>query len=589
MSTPTRPRSPAILRRLASQARPYWPHLGALMALSLLAVPLSLLTPVPFKLIVDSVLGPHELPGIVQRILPDGTERTSAMAAGIIAGLMVAIALLKQLFDMGYAVLRTWTAEKLVLSFRTAMFRHSQRLSLAYHDTKGTGEVTYRIQYDAPAIQWIMVDALIPLATALFTLGSMFLVLMRVDLQLAIIALLVAPALYGISTFFSKRLKVHWREAKHHETSAYSVVTEVMGAVRVVKAFAAEDREQERFERRAHRGLREQLRVSVWNSRFALAIGLTMATGTAVVLYVGTGHVQAGTITLGDLVLVMSYLPMLYAPLETLTRSAGSLQGSFVSAERAFELLDEEPEVKERTDPVRMERARGEVAFEGVHFSYRPDRPAITDVSFQIPAGAHVGIAGHTGAGKSTIISLLLRLYDPAGGRILLDGVDLRDLSLKDLRNQFAIVLQEPVLFSASIGENIAYARPGAKQADIEAAARAANAHDFISRLEKGYDTEVGERGLQLSGGERQRISLARAFLKDAPILILDEPTSAVDVKTEAQIIEGLERLMKGRTSFMIAHRLSTLDLCDIRIEINGGTVTSFLSKRDGSAVAPAG
>lgn len=584
MSTPARPKSTTVLRRLALQARPYWPHLGALMALSLLAVPLSLLTPVPFKLIVDSVLGSHELPPLVERILPAGTERTSATAAAIIASLMVAIALLKQLFDMAYAVLRTWTTEKLVLGFRTAMFRHSQRLSLAYHDTKGTGEVTYRIQYDAPAIQWIMVDALIPLATSLFTLGSMMFVIARIDRQLALIALLVAPALYAASAFFSKRLKAHWREAKHHETSAYSVVAEVMGAVRVVKAFSAEEREQERFERRAHRGLREQLRVSVLNSRFALAIGLTMATGTALVLYVGTGHVQAGQITLGDLVLVMSYLPMLYSPLETLTRSAGSLQGSFVSAERAFELLDEEPEVKERPDAKRMHRARGAVTFDHVSFSYRPDRPAISDVSFDIPAGAHVGIAGHTGAGKSTILSLLLRLYDPAAGRILLDGVDLRDLALKDLRNQYAIVLQEPVLFSASIGENIAYARPGAKQSDIEAAARAANAHEFISRLERGYDTEVGERGLQLSGGERQRISLARAFLKDAPILILDEPTSSVDVKTEVQIIEGLERLMKGRTSFMIAHRLSTLELCDIRLEINGGQLTSFVSKRAAAA-----
>lgn len=550
------------------------------MALSLLAVPLSLLTPVPFKLIVDSVLGSHELPGIVKSILPEGTERTSATAALIVASLMIAIALLKQLFDMGFAVLRTWTAEKLVLAFRAVLFRHSQRLSLAYHDTKGTGEITYRIQYDAPAIQWIMVDALIPLATSVFTLGSMMIVLTRIDGQLALIALLVAPALWITSAFFTKRLKVHWREAKHHETSAYSVVTEVMGAVRVVKAFAAEDREQERFEQRARRGLREQIRVSVLNSRFALSIGLIMAAGTAGVLFLGTRHVQAGQITLGDLVLVMSYLPMLYTPLETLTRSTGSLQGSFVSAERAFELLDEEPEVKESANPRRITRTRGTVTFDKVNFSYRPDRPAITDVSFEIPAGAHVGIAGHTGAGKSTIISLLLRLYDPASGRILLDGVDLRDLALKDLRNQFAIVLQEPVLFSATIGENIAYARPGAKQADIEAAARAANAHDFISRLERGYDTEVGERGLQLSGGERQRISLARAFLKDAPVLILDEPTSSVDVKTESQIIEGLERLMKGRTSFMIAHRLSTLELCDVRLEINGGKLTSFVSKR---------
>lgn len=580
MSTPARPKSTRTLRRLALQARPYWPHLGALMALSLLAVPLSLLNPVPFKLIVDCVLGQHELPGIVQRILPAGTDRTSAVAAGIVASLMVAIALLKQLLDMGYGVLRTWTTEKLVLGFRASMFRHSQRLSLAYHDTKGSGEVTYRIQYDAPAIQWIMVDALIPLTTAVFTLGSMVLVLLRLDWQLALIAMVVAPALYASTAYFSKRLKTHWRAAKSFETSAYSVVTEVIGAVRVVKAFAAEDREQARFEDSARRSFREQLRVAILNSRFALAVGLTMATGTAVVLFIGTRHVQAGIITLGDLVLVMSYLPMLYSPMEALTRSAGSLQGSFVSAERAFELLDEDLEVKEAEHPRHIGRARGAVTFDKVNFAYRPDRPAISDVSFEIPAGAHVGIAGHTGAGKSTIISLLLRLYDPNAGRILLDGVDLRDLALKDLRNQYAIVLQEPVLFSASIGENIAYALPRATQAQIEAAARAANAHDFISKLEQGYDTQVGERGLQLSGGERQRVSLARAFLKDAPILILDEPTSSIDVKTEGLIIEALERLMKDRTSFMIAHRLSTLDLCDVRLEINGGRLTSFTSKR---------
>src|SRR5690606_438411 len=258
----------------------------------------------------------------------------------------------------------------------------------------------------------------------------------------------------------------------------------------------------------------EQLKVALISSRFAFIIGLTMASGTAVVLFLGVRHVQSGLLTVGDLVLVMSYLAMLYAPLETLTRSAGSLQGSLASADRAFEILDEEPDVAEKPQAKPLRRARGDIVFEGVGFAYRSDRPALHDISFAVRAGARVGIAGHTGAGKSTLISLLMRLYDPTSGRVLLDGVDLRDYVLRDLRNQFAIVLQEPVLFSGSIGENIAYARPEASRDEIAAAARAANAHDFITKLAEGFDTPVGERGHQLSGGERQRISLARAFLK---------------------------------------------------------------------------
>jgi ATP-binding cassette subfamily B protein len=577
MSSAPPPSSRATLRRIALQARPFWPQLSGLFLINLVGIALALLAPVPLKLVLDSALGDKELPDVVRALLPAGTSRNGAVAIACFAGWMVAIALLKHLFEMGYAVLRTWTGEKLVLNFRSTMFRHLQRLSLTYHDTKGAGDSAYRIQYDAPSIQWIMVDALLPLTNAVIMLGSMATILSSLDRQLALVALLVAPALVAASAVYSGRLKTHWREAKDLEGAANSVVQEVLGAVRVVKAFSAEDREQARYENRAGRTLREQLKVSLISSRFSLVIGLTMATGTAVVLFLGARHVQAGTLTVGSLVLVMSYLVMLYAPLETLTRSAGSLQGSIASAERAFELLDEAPEVIERPNAKRIvQRAKGAVAFENVHFAYREQRPALRDVTFAVPPGARVGIAGQTGAGKSTLISLLMRLYDPTAGRVLLDGVDLRDYVLRDLRNQFAIVLQEPVLFSGSIGDNIAYARPEASRVDIAAAARAANVHDFIAKLPDGYDTPVGERGHQLSGGERQRISLARAFLKDAPLLILDEPTSSVDVKTEAGIIEGLDRLMHGRTTFMIAHRLSTLASCDVRIELEGGRLISI-------------
>ena len=566
----------ALYRRLLLEARPFWPHIGGLFVLGILATPLTLVGPLPLKIVVDSVLGAHDLPAWLAGLLPDGTPRSDWRVVAVVAGLLVAIALLKQLLDLAFALLRSLTGEKLVLAFRAKLFRHSQSLSLSYHDAAGTGDSTYRIQYDAPAIQWITIDAFIPLVSSVLTLAAMIVVMARIDGALAFVAMTVTPVLYVVSQIYSRRLKLRWREAKDLESSTLSIVQEVLSSVRVVKAFAQEDREQERYVSHASRNLREQLRLAFTGGTFGLIIGVAMAAGTAVVLFLAVRHVQEGRISLGDLILVMSYLALLYSPLQTLSKSAASLQGSLVSAERAFELLDQAPDVPEKPDARPLVRARGAVAFEDVAFAYNADRPALHGVSFAVPAGARVGIAGTTGAGKSTLVSLLLRLYDPTGGRVLLDGADLRDFRLRDLRNQFAIVLQEPVLFSCSIGENISYANPEATEAEIIAAATAANVHDFIARLPQGYQTEVGERGVQLSGGERQRISLARAFLKDAPILILDEPTSSVDVKTESAIFEAMERLMAGRTTFMIAHRLSTLDGCDVRIQLEHGKLVSF-------------
>ena len=284
---------------------------------------------------------------------------------------------------------------------------------------------------------------------------------------------------------------------------------------------------------------------------------------------------QACVLTLGDLLLVMAYIGQLYDPLRTIGKKVSSLQGYFASAERAFSMLDQQPDVVERPDARPLARARGYVAFENVSFAYRDGEPVLHNISFRVPAGARVGIAGRTGAGKTTLVSLMIRFYDPISGRVLLDGVEIRDYKLADLRSQFAIVLQEPVLFSTSIAENIAYSRPGASQEDIVRAAKLANAHDFITAFPEGYQTHVGERGMRLSGGEHQRISLARAFLKDASILLLDEPTSSVDIKTEAAIMEAMERLVKGRTTFIIAHRLSTLENCDIRLELEAGRLTN--------------
>ena len=282
-----------------------------------------------------------------------------------------------------------------------------------------------------------------------------------------------------------------------------------------------------------------------------------------------------GTITLGELLAVMTYLVQLYTPVKTAAKRAGTLQGKLASAERVFEVLDQVPTIHERPAARPLARTHGAVTFAGVTFAYEPSRPVLRAVSFHALAGTRVGVAGRTGAGKTTLLGLLTRLLDPTDGRVLLDGVDLRDYRLADLRGQFGIVLQEPVLFSTTIGENIAYARPGAGPRDVQRAAVAAHAHDFIVSLPDGYATQVGERGMRLSGGERQRIALARAFLKEAPVLILDEPTSAVDVRTERLILDAVERLTAGRTTFMISHRPGTLASCDLVLELDDGRVTA--------------
>jgi ATP-binding cassette subfamily B protein len=460
-------------------------------------------------------------------------------------------------------------------------------MSLSYHDTIGTADSVYRIQQDAPAIRSIVIDGFIPLVGSAVTLAGMVYVTIRIDWQLALVALATSPALLLVARAYRPRLRSQSREVRRLESAALGVVHEVLGALRVVKAFGQEEREGDRFVHRSGDGVRGRVRLALAEGRFAVAIGVITAVGTTIVLYLGIAHVRAGALTLGGLLLVMGYVAKLYDPMKTISRKVATLQGYLVSVERAFAVLDERPDVDERPDARPITRARGTIAFENVSFSYAPDRPVLHDVSFAIAAGTSVGIEGATGAGKSTLINLLTRLYDPAAGRILLDGVDLRDYRRDDLRRQFAVVLQESVLFSASIIENIAYAVQNASREQIVAAARAANAHEFIERLPQGYDTEVGERGVKLSGGQRQRIALARAFLKDSPVLILDEPTSGVDAHTEAAIVEALGRLQQGRTVIIISHRPSAVAQCSAMLRIEHGRIVADTSRLAAPPSAP--
>ena len=565
-----------LYRRLLDQTRPYRPHIVGVFVLSLLASPLALLTPLPLKVAVDSVLGSHPLPRAMDALLPP--VATSSKTAILISTtvLVVVIALFVQLQMLLVTLLSTYVGERMVLSFRAQLFRHIQRLSVSYHDERGTTYSTYRIQYDAQAIEYIAVQGFIPFVTAGVTLVMMLYIILRIDWQLGLVALAVSPLLFMLARIYRRRMRLQSREAKELETSALSVAQEVLGALRVVKAFGQENREHERFVGRSTQGMRARIHLAFLEGAFALLVGLVGALGTGAVLFIGIRHVQWQLLTLGDLLLVMGYLTQLYSPLKAMSKRMTDIQSWLASAERAFSLLDEVQDVPERPHarPIRH-RPAGGLAFRNVSFSYLDRFPVLHDLSFDIDPRTRLGIAGLTGSGKTTLVSLLLRFYDPDAGQVLLDGRDLRDYELGDLRNQYALVLQEPVLFSASIAENIAYARPTASYEEIVAAAEAASAHEFVMRLPDGFETQVGERGMRLSGGERQRLALARAFLKNAPILILDEPTSSVDPRTEAMIIEALERLMRDRTTILISHRESTLEPCDVRIELRGGEIVA--------------
>jgi ATP-binding cassette subfamily B protein len=552
-----RPSDLGLIAKLLRDARPVWPYLALIFVLGLAEVPIALLLPLPIKLVVDDLVGTHPFPLILA------------------AALLVAVGLLQHFQGFASWILQSYTGERLVLRSRARLFEHAQRLSLAYHDRIGTADSLYRIHEDSVPSHYVAVSGLVPIVTSACVLAGLLGVTAWIDAELAAIALIVVPVLAALTEYYRRRVRGGWSELRALDASAVSVVQEVLGALRVVKAFGRETHESERYLGSATRAMRGQLRVIVGEASFGLLVALTLALGTAVVLLVGVAHVRAGALSLGNLLLVMGYLAQLYKPVETISKKVTGLQSALASAERTIALLDQPRDVVERPHAHRVERAAGDIEFHGVSFRYGDGPIVLQDVSLDVSRGTRVGIVGPTGAGKTTLISLMLRFFDPCEGAVRLDGVDLRDYALGDLRNQYSLVLQESLLFSTTIAENIAYGRPGASLHEIADAARAANAHDFVSSLPNGYETRVGERGMTLSGGERQRIALARAFLRDAPILVLDEPTSAIDLASEKPILTALDTLMRGKTAFIIAHRLHTLAGCDLRLELSGGRIVS--------------
>jgi ATP-binding cassette subfamily B protein/subfamily B ATP-binding cassette protein MsbA len=460
-----------------------------------------------------------------------------------------------------------------LLKLRTDLYAYLQSLSLKYHDARRSADSSFRVAYDSQSVQTIYNKGFTNIFGSVITLIGIFAVMLRLDWQLTLLSLGIVPLIVGAIYFFANRIRIESTTIQERDSALLTQAQEGLSAIRMVTAFGREDFEVSQFHERAHQSLQANLRLTLTNVKSALVITTLMGIGTAAMIYLGTLHVLSGALTLGLLIVFTQYLAMLYKPLQELTYTAWAMEGATAGAQRCFEVLDREDDVRDAPNAVVISETQAAIAFDDVTFGYDAQRPVLDGIDLQISPNQIVALVGGTGAGKSTLLSLVPRFYDPSAGVVSLDRRDVREITKKSLRGQIAIVLQDTLLFSTTIRENIAYGRSGATDAEIREAARRAQADDFISRLPNGYDSPVGERGGHLSVGQRQRIGIARAFLKDAPILLLDEPTSALDPTTEAAIMETIKELMHGRTTLIVTHRLATIHNVDQIVVLEHGRI----------------
>jgi ABC-type multidrug transport system fused ATPase/permease subunit len=558
------------LPRVKPYLRPYRRYLIGVMALTVTTAILGLAEPWPLAVILSTVLQEGHTSGILETIFGSDPTTWVVLVSMVLARfLIIAVG---NAFTVLSHYLGSTTEQNMVMDLRSDLFRHVQRLSFTFHDQRQTGALMSQINIQAASVGNIVM-VMPPIAEAVLTLGGMLVIALLLDWELALLALAVVPLLYWSFGVYGSRIVPRLRKVQELEWRSLSIVHEAMAMLRVIVSFGREDYEHQRFREQGQTAVDERVKLTVSQSMYTLFVQTATAAGTSLVLGVGAWHVIQGKISVGELIVLMTYIASVYQPLEQISTTVGMIHEELVQFNASLDLLDMDPDVKEKPDAIELGRSRGHVVARDLDFAYQGREETLNKVSLEARPGERVAVVGHTGAGKSTLMSLLVRFYDPASGSIQIDGVDLRDLKLSSLREQISVVLQEPLLFSGTIGENIRYGLLEADQDEIVEAARAANAHDFIAALPQGYDTPLGERGAQLSGGERQRICVARAFLKDAPILILDEPTSSIDSKTEGVILDALDDLMEGRTSFMIAHRLSTVRHADQIVVLNQGRV----------------
>ncbi len=557
--------------RVLLYVKPFQRMAAISAVLTVFVAALGLLAPWPLKILFDSVLGDHPLPSVLEPALQPLMDRKFLLLLIVVAG-GFALTILSNLLRVLSSFVETRLSQGMILNFRSDLFQHAQRLSMSFHDRRKSGGLIFAINFQADNAAGLVMS-LQPLAVSLLTVVGMFWITFTINARLAFLSLVIVPFIYYSIGYYVSHIQARLRKVKAMEGESLSIVHEAISMIRVIAAFGREAYQHWRFRDHGKRAVDERVKVTVRQTAFSLIVNSTTAAGTALVLGFGVYQILQGKMTGGELLIVISYVASIYTPLQQISATIGSFQDRFTSLEIAFDLLDKEPEIQDAPDAVSIARARGRITFEGVCFHYEQRRQTLEDISFEAAPGQVIGIVGPTGAGKSTLVSLIPRFYEPREGRILIDAQDIRRLTLESLRRQIAIVLQEPLLFSGSIEDNIRYGRLEATREEVIAAAEAANAHRFIMRLPQKYQTELGERGAQLSGGERQRISIARALLRDAPILILDEPTSSVDSRTEKDILDALERLMAGRTTFLIAHRLSTLRNADRILVMHGGRI----------------
>ncbi|HEV2841088.1 MAG TPA: ABC transporter ATP-binding protein [Chthoniobacterales bacterium] len=553
----------SIYRRVLRYYRPFLGQTVIGLLLSLCGIALNLLKPWPFKVIVDDIL-----PGN-----PYAQFGTSPGLIPLLCLALVGIQLLWGLTNLASNYIFVKAGLQALLKLRTDLYAYLQSLSLKYHDARRSSDSSFRVAYDSQSIQTIYNKGFTNIFGSIVTLIAAFIVMVQIDWQLTLLSLAIVPAIVAAIYFFANRIRQHSTSIQEQESALLAQAQEGLAAVRMVHAFGREEWEVRQFHLQAQQSLQANLRLTLTNVNSALVISTLMVIGTAAMYYLGTLHVLAGTLTLGSLLVFSAYLLMLYQPLESLTYTAWAMEGATAGAKRCFEVLDREDDVVDAPNALAIAKTAGAVGFQRVSFGYAPGQPVLHEIDLSIAPNQIVALVGGTGAGKSTLLSLVPRFYDPNEGRVTLDDRDLRQITKKSLRDKIAIVLQDTLLFSTTIRENIAYGRPGATEEEIREAAHRAQADEFISRLPAGYDSPVGERGGHLSVGQRQRIGIARAFLKNAPILLLDEPTSALDPTTESAIMETIKDLMHGRTTLIVTHRLATIHGVDRIVVLEHGRV----------------
>ena len=551
---------------------------------SLASIGLNLLKPWPFKVIVDYILpgrtSEFHPPSIFRWILhfanaPVAQSRQLS-SSDLIALLCLALVLIQVLwglcnFASNYVFVKIGL--QALLKLRTDLYSHLQRLSLKFHDTRRSSDSSFRVAYDSQAIQTIYNKGFTGIFGSVITLIGTFAIMVQLDWKLTLLSLAVVPLLMVTIYFFANRIRRESTWIQEQESAVLAQAQEGLSSIRMVHAFGREEFEVSQFHQQARGSLQANLRLTLTNVKSALVISTLMVLGTAAMYYLGTLHVLAGTLSLGSLLVFSAYLLMLYQPLESLTYTAWAMEGATAGARRCFEVLDRQDDVVDSPSAIAIDNTDGAISFQGVYFGYETDREILQDINLEIAPNQIIGLVGSTGAGKSTLFSLVPRFYNPTRGRLNLDGRDLRQITKKSLRAQIAIVLQDTLLFSTSVRENIAYGRADATDDEIREAARRAQADQFISQLPRGYDSLVGERGSHLSVGQRQRIGIARAFLKNAPILLLDEPTSALDPTTEAAIMETIKELMHDRTTLLATHRIATIHTVDHIVVLDRGRI----------------